>query len=117
MVDARQPTTLTILGTQDERALNQTYLIVSTQRCAPEAPPTLLLACISNAATLNGDLQRLTHFYKKLVVLAIDFRQSSKIGMLILMSPQIVSFLSAPVTGAYGRNCFVRRSVYRSKGV
>jgi hypothetical protein len=51
---------------------------------------------------------------RKLVVLAIEFKHVSKIGTLILLNPHNVKFLAAPVTGAYGLNFFVLKSVYVS---
>ena len=51
---------------------------------------------------------------RKLVVLAIEFKHVSKSGTLILLSPHKVKFLAAPVTGAYGLNFFVLKSVYVS---
>jgi hypothetical protein len=49
--------------------------------------------------------------HKKEVVLALLFKQRSKIGTLMLLSPQRVRFRAAPLTGAYGLNFFWRRSV------
>ncbi len=49
---------------------------------------------------------------RKLVVLADEFKHCSKIGTLMLLKPQSVIFLAAPVTGAYGRNFLVLKSVY-----
>lgn len=49
--------------------------------------------------------------HKNAVVLSVDPRQSSKIGTLILLSPQSVRFLSSASDSMYGLNFFVRKSV------